>query len=85
MECCLQGISDLDTLEAAPICAAQNGLPRKHACPDCHFCQLCSDSRCHSCRSQKAEGDCPKLSLSEQIRLYDEINANDPAFRKKRT
>lgn len=82
---CRQGKSDPEKLQAVPFCATRSGLPRKHPCPDCHFCQLCSDSRCHSCRSQKTRGDCPKLSLSEQIRLYDEINANDPAFRKKRT
>ena len=58
-------------------------LPRKHACPDCHFCQLCSDARCHSCRNEKPAGRCPKMSFSEQIRLYNEINAKDPALKKK--
>ncbi len=23
---------------------------KKHPCPDCHFCQWCSDSRCNLCR-----------------------------------
>ncbi|GAB4304072.1 MAG: methyltransferase [Desulfuromonadia bacterium] len=46
---------------------------KKHPCPDCTFCQWCSDDRCrlcrggHSCRGRK-------LSLAEQVALYDEIN-----------
>lgn len=24
--------------------------PKKHPCPDCHFCQYCSDARCQTCR-----------------------------------
>ncbi|HNY64720.1 MAG TPA: hypothetical protein PKM41_04730 [Deltaproteobacteria bacterium] len=23
--------------------------PKKHPCPDCHFCQWCSDNRCELC------------------------------------
>jgi len=23
--------------------------PKKHPCPDCHFCQWCSDNRCGLC------------------------------------
>jgi hypothetical protein len=26
--------------------------PKKHDCPDCLFCQGCSDSRCSLCRRQ---------------------------------
>jgi hypothetical protein len=51
---------------------------KKHACPDCHFCQFCSDSRCHSCLGKLNRRGAPlkrKLSLCEQIQLYDEINA----------
>lgn len=58
-------------------------LPRKYACADCHICQLCSDSRCNCCRSAKTPGSCPKMSFSEQIRLYDQINANDSFLRKR--
>ncbi len=53
---------------------------KKHPCPDCHFCQQCSDSRCYSCRSGKNRGrretavPCRKLSLREQILLYERIN-----------
>jgi len=54
------------------------GASKKHSCPDCHFCQFCSDARCHSCRdgSQCAkESPTRKLSLCEQIHLYDRLNA----------
>jgi hypothetical protein len=27
------------------------GEARKHACPDCHCCQMCSEERCRTCRS----------------------------------
>jgi len=58
-------------------------LPRKYACADCHVCQLCSDSRCNCCRSAQTPGSCPKMSFSEQIRLYDQINVNDPFLKKR--
>lgn len=25
--------------------------PQKNPCPDCTFCQFCSDARCNMCRS----------------------------------
>lgn len=45
---------------------------KKHPCPDCTFCQWCSDDRCALCLRK----DCckKKLSVAEQIALYDEIN-----------
>lgn len=47
---------------------------KKHPCPDCTFCQWCGDDRCRLCR-----GGCVrpgrKLSLAEQIALYDAVNA----------
>ncbi len=30
---------------------------KKHACPDCYFCQWCSESRCGLCR--RVPGSCP--------------------------
>ena len=48
--------------------------PKKHACPDCHFCQWCSDDRCRLCRECRTAGG-RKLSLAEQIALYEEVNA----------
>lgn len=71
--------------ESGPVPPEINpGSPRKHSCADCHACLLCSDARCNSCLSTKHSGSCPKLSLAEQIRLYDEINVNDPILRKRR-
>ena len=45
--------------------------PRKHPCPDCTFCQWCSDDRCRLCLGT---GCGKKLSLAEQIALYDQVN-----------
>lgn len=47
--------------------------PKKNPCPDCHFCQQCSETRCHACRRKGS----PKrrLSFSEQIALYESLNA----------
>lgn len=28
---------------------------KKHGCPDCHFCQWCSDERCGLCRNDQAK------------------------------
>ena len=51
---------------------SQPGPKKKHPCPDCHFCQFCSDSRCNPCR---ATGKKPrKLSMAEQIELFEELN-----------
>jgi len=49
-------------------------VPKKHPCPDCTFCQWCSDDRCRLCLN--CEGCCRrKLSLAEQIELYDALNS----------
>lgn len=51
---------------------------KKHPCSDCHFCQFCSDGRCHSCRNkgdQSGAGESQTLSLKEQILLYEKINS----------
>ena len=46
---------------------------KKHPCPDCRVCQLCSDDRCRLCL--RTDGGCrKKLSLAEQIALYEQIN-----------
>jgi hypothetical protein len=49
---------------------------KKHPCPDCHFCQQCSPSRCTVCRSGERQSEA-KLSLQEQIALYERLNAED--------
>ena len=58
---------------------ADSQLPRKHDCPDCEYCQLCSDTRCNPCRSgQKAA---PKMTMAEQIDRFEKVNRlekNDP-------
>jgi tRNA1Val (adenine37-N6)-methyltransferase len=46
---------------------------KKHPCPDCAFCQWCSDDRCALCL--RTDNCCEKkLSIAEQIALYDGIN-----------
>lgn len=46
--------------------------PKKHPCPDCSYCQWCSDDRCALCLKKCS---CrKKLSMAEQIRLYEELN-----------
>jgi hypothetical protein len=47
-------------------------LPQKHPCPDCTFCQWCSDERCALCLKK----DCckRKLSTAEQIERYEALN-----------
>jgi len=53
--------------------SSENDSPKKHPCPDCRFCQWCSEDRCHLCRIHKKPGG-KKLSLQEQIALYDSLN-----------
>ena len=48
--------------------------PKKHQCPDCHFCQECSPSRCNVCRETGQKPGC-RLSLQEQIALYEQMNS----------
>ncbi|MDA8428786.1 MAG: hypothetical protein M0T70_05975 [Geobacteraceae bacterium] len=47
---------------------------QKHPCPDCTFCQWCSDDRCRLCLNDSSCCRNRKLSLAEQIRLYDSLN-----------
>ena len=46
---------------------------KKYPCPDCRFCQWCSDDRCRICRGKKGCGR--KLSSAEQIALYERLNS----------
>ncbi|MBE2887486.1 hypothetical protein [Geobacter anodireducens] len=46
--------------------------PKKHPCPDCRFCQWCGDDRCSLCLRGCAKGK--KLSLAEQIELFEKMN-----------
>ena len=59
---------------------------KKHPCPDCVYCQWCSDDRCRLCLNHT--GCCRrKLSLAEQIELYNSLNPPAPhaSDDKKRT
>ena len=47
-------------------------MDKKHPCPDCKMCQWCSDDRCSLCL--RAGGCRKKLSMAEQIALYEKIN-----------
>ncbi|MGQ9484170.1 MAG: hypothetical protein ACUVSA_04085 [Desulfosoma sp.] len=49
--------------------------PKKNPCPDCHFCQQCSEARCQACRRTACRGR--RLSFAEQIALYESLNARD--------
>jgi len=47
---------------------------QKHPCPDCHFCQFCSDIRCQSCRGAEKGSACSaagKSSDSEPVTLSE--------------
>ena len=48
--------------------------PHKHPCPDCIMCQSCADVRCRACRADKRGKRKRKLSVEEQIALYDSLN-----------
>ncbi|MEJ2197597.1 MAG: hypothetical protein P8X54_03400 [Desulfuromonadales bacterium] len=49
---------------------------KKHPCPDCRQCQWCSEDRCRLCL--RSSGGCrKKLSMAEQIALFESINRTD--------
>ena len=57
---------------------------KKNPCPDCHFCQQCGDARCAACRTGKSPGGArAKLSMSEQIELYEAINSGQCRLQKE--
>ncbi len=48
-------------------------MEKKHPCPDCRQCQWCSDDRCRLCLKA---GRCrKKLSMAEQIALFEKLNS----------
>ncbi|PLX84297.1 MAG: hypothetical protein C0617_08550 [Desulfuromonas sp.] len=47
--------------------------PKKFPCGDCRMCQWCSDDRCRLCL-QSARACRKKLSMAEQIALYERLN-----------
>ncbi|MDD2581850.1 MAG: hypothetical protein PHR66_07650 [Desulfuromonadaceae bacterium] len=48
--------------------------PKKRPCPDCTCCQWCSDERCRICLNREGCRRRNKLSMTEQIALYDFLN-----------
>ena len=46
----------------------------KKKCPDCKMCLECSETRCRPCRMAKKNVNGPKLSMSEQIALFNKLN-----------
>ena len=64
-------------MQGAAMQSLSDGIPgHKHPCPDCRMCQNCSESRCRSCRGPKKVCSKHRLSLQEQIALYDKLNPN---------
>jgi hypothetical protein len=55
--------------------ACDDGTAKKRPCPDCKFCQWCSDDRCRICRGEHGCGRKKKLSSAEQIALYEQLNS----------
>ena len=55
-------------------------VTKKHPCPDCVCCQWCSDDRCRLCLKQNCRRR--KLSIEEQIALYDSLNPVKPDVTK---
>ena len=55
---------------------APRGGDKKHNCLDCRYCQQCSDTRCNACRGDRCRP--PRLTFSEQIALFEELNRDDP-------
>ena len=47
------------------------------------FCQWCSDERCALCLRDESDCRAKKLSMAEQIALYEEVNRKDAADRKQ--
>jgi len=45
---------------------------KKHPCPDCNFCQFCSETRCNACRGKGSIAK--KMTIREQIELFEKLN-----------
>ena len=60
----------------------ETNVNKKHPCQDCTFCQWCGDDRCALClRKEDCRGR--KLSVAEQIALYDAINRRESEHEPK--
>ena len=54
---------------------SRHTLPAKAQCLDCKMCQNCSDVRCLACQARTKCARKRKLSIQEQIALFDSLNA----------
>jgi hypothetical protein len=76
-DCCFRRLAGME-LVFEPGCGGLK-TGKKHPCPDCSFCQSCAPTRCLTCRSE-GNGEsgvlAKKLSVREQILLYEKVNAN---------
>ncbi len=52
----------------------EKAIKHKKKCRDCKMCQMCSESRCKACLNRGCEKN-KKLSIREQIELFERINA----------
>ena len=64
-------------MEQTPYNAKMESPDKKHPCPDCRQCQWCSDDRCRLCL-RTGSGCRKKLSLAEQIVLFEQLNRTAP-------
>lgn len=68
----------------SPTMSEDGRRAHKHPCPDCHFCQFCSDIRCRNCRGAGKPSPCSatgESSVGEPVPLCEthriEIEKND--------
>lgn len=43
-------------------------------CPDCKMCLQCSENRCAACRGGSRKSPSTKMSIRDQIALYERLN-----------
>ncbi len=53
---------------------SNHASPGKHPCPDCKMCQNCAETRCAACRSKGGSKAKCRLSIQEQIALFNSLN-----------
>jgi hypothetical protein len=79
-DCCFKHLAGMDRVFEPGGGSQQEG--KKHPCPDCSFCQFCSETRCLTCRSDRNRRSvipCKKLSFQEQILLYEKLKSKSSA------
>ncbi|MBN1906161.1 MAG: hypothetical protein JW927_13805 [Deltaproteobacteria bacterium] len=55
---------------------------KKKRCPDCNFCQMCSESRCRLCRNTKRACNRSLRSNGFTLHEYEEWQKNRAMKRK---